>query len=280
VLLNKVNNITPLPNLGIIAGGGLLPSEIARLQRNIGGKVFIAALEGEAEISSIAIYSYKQFPIGSVGELLKYFTENNVEEIIIIGGIKRPDLKSIKVDVIGSLLIVKILKEKFLGDDNILKIISNFIESKGFKVISPKKLLELNNFDAFHETKSKPSKQDQIDIELGIKTLNALGDFDIGQSVIVSDGYVLGIEAAEGTDNLIQRCALLRRNKKAGVLIKMAKSSQDMRLDIPTIGPDTISYLAIHGYNGLAIEKTKLLIVKPAETIKLLNKSNLFITLV
>ena len=115
MLLNKVNNITPLPNLGIIAGGGLLPSEIARLQNNIGGKVFIAALEGEAEISSIAIYSYKQFPIGSVGDLLKYFTENNVEEIIIIGGIKRPDLKSIKVDVIGSLLIAKILKEKFLG---------------------------------------------------------------------------------------------------------------------------------------------------------------------
>lgn len=280
MLLNKVNNINPLPNLGIIAGGGLLPSEIARLQRNIGGKVFIAALEGEAEISSIAIYSYKQFPIGSVGELLKYFTESNVEEIIIIGGIKRPDLKSIKVDVIGSLLIAKILKEKFLGDDNILKIISNFIESKGFKVISPKKLLELNNFDAFHETKSKPSKQDKIDIELGIKTLNALSDFDIGQSVIVSDGYVLGIEAAEGTDNLIKRCALLRRNKKAGVLIKMAKSSQDMRLDIPTIGPDTISYLAIHGYNGLAIENTKLLIVKSAETIKLINKSNLFITLV
>ena len=264
-------------NLGIIAGSGLLPSEIADLHLKQGGNVYIAALEGETDILHITKYQYKQFPIGSVGALLEYFRENNVKEIIIIGGITRPDLKSVKVDKAGSLLIAKILKEKFLGDDNILKIISDFIESKGFKVISPKTLLELGTYEKLYVSNKLPSKQDQIDIELGSQVIKSLSNLDIGQSVIIADGYVLGIEAAEGTDALIRRCELLRKTERGGVLVKMAKLTQDMRLDLPTIGPDTIFYLAKHGYNGLAIQKSGVIIVKPLETIALLNEHELFI---
>ena len=278
MVLNKKNNGLTINNLGVIAGSGLLPSEIADLYLKQGGNVYIAALEGETDILHITKYQYKQFPIGSVGALLEYFRENNVKEIIIIGGIIRPDLKSVKVDKVGSLLIAKILKEKFLGDDNILKIISDFIESKGFKVISPKTLLELGTYEKLYVSNKLPSKQDQIDIELGSQVIKSLSNLDIGQSVIVADGYVLGIEAAEGTDALIRRCELLRKTEKGGVLVKMAKLTQDMRLDLPTIGPDTIFYLAKHGYNGLAIQKSGVIIVKPAETIALLNEHDLFIS--
>ena len=264
-------------NLGIIAGSGLLPSTIADLHLKQGGQVYIAALEGETDILHITKYQYKQFPIGSVGALLEYFTENNVKEIIIIGGITRPDLKSVKVDKAGSLLIAKILKEKFLGDNNILKIISDFIESKGFKVISPKTLLELGTYEKLYVSNKLPSKHDEIDIELGMQVIKSLSDLDIGQSVIAADGYVLGIEAAEGTDALIRRCELLRKTERGGVLVKMAKLTQDMRLDLPTIGPDTIFYLAKHGYNGLAIQKSGVIIVKPLETLSLLNEHDLFI---
>ncbi len=264
-------------NLGIIAGSGLLPSTIADLYLKQGGQVYIAALEGETDVLHITKYQYKQFPIGSVGALLEYFTENNVKEIIIIGGITRPDLKSVKVDKAGSLLIAKILKEKFLGDNNILKIISDFIESKGFKVISPKTLLELGTYEKLYVSNKLPSKQDEIDIELGMQVIKSLSNLDIGQSIIVADGYVLGIEAAEGTDALIRRCELLRKTERGGVLVKMVKLTQDMRLDLPTIGPDTIFYLAKHGYNGLAIQKSGVIIVKPLETIALLNEHELFI---
>jgi len=278
VVLNKKNNGLTINNLGVIAGSGLLPSEIADLHLKQGGNVYIAALEGETDILHITKYQYKQFPIGSVGALLEYFRENNVKEIIIIGGITRPDLKSVKVDKAGSLLIAKILKEKFLGDDNILKIISDFIESKGCKVISPKTLLELGTYEKLYVSNKLPSKQDQIDIELGSQVIKSLSNLDIGQSVIIADGYVLGIEAAEGTDALIRRCELLRKTERGGVLVKMAKLTQDMRLDLPTIGPDTIFYLAKHGYNGLAIQKSGVIIVKPAETIALLNEHDLFIS--
>ena len=112
VVLNKKDNGSA-DSLGIIAGNGLLPTEIADLHLKQGGKVYIAALEGETDILHINKYQFKQFPIGAVGALLEYFAENNVKEIIIIGGITRPDLQSIKVDKIGSILIAKILKEKF-----------------------------------------------------------------------------------------------------------------------------------------------------------------------
>lgn len=264
-------------NLGIIAGSGMLPATIADLYLKQGGNVYIAALEGETDILYITQYQYKQFSTGSVGMILEYFTKNHVKEIIVIGGITRPDVKAVKVDKLGSILIAKILKSKFLGDDNLLKIISDFIESKGFKVISPTSLLKLGVYAKSYLSNKLPSKQDEIDITLGMQVMTSLSDFDIGQSIIAVDGYVLGIEAAEGTDALIRRCAFLRRTERGGVLVKMAKITQDMRLDLPTVGPDTIFYLAKHGYNGLAIQKSGVIIVKPLKTLALLNEYDLFI---
>ncbi len=278
--LNK-KNYNMVVKLGIIAGSGLLPSAIADLHLERGGEVYVAALQGETDISSIINYPHKQFPMGSVGAIIDYFAENEVAKVIIIGAIKRPNFKSIKVDAAGSALITMILKEKFLGDNSVLKIISNFIESKGFEVISPKDLLKISRYEKLYTTIRSPSRQDQVDIELGRQILKSLGKLDIGQSVIVANNYALGIEAAEGTDFLIERCGPLKtRDGKigSGVLVKTAKLEQDLRLDIPAIGPNTVYGLAKHDYNGIAIEKSKVIIIKPRETIKLLNKHNLFLT--
>ncbi len=266
--------------LGIIAGKGLLPSEIAALCVQNGRECCIAAIFGESDVCSFSQFQYKEVPMGSVGSLFEYFNENNVKEIVIVGSIIRPDLKSIKVDMTGSLLIAKILKNKFLGDDSILQLITKFIESKGFKVISPIEILKISNYQERYTSKNTPSAQDDIDIKIGINVLNNLGAMDVGQSVIVANGLVLGIEAAEGTDELIRRCQVLRKDDKGGVLVKMSKTSQDMRLDVPTIGPDTIFYLAKHGYNGIALETSRVIIAKPLETIELLNSNDLFINYV
>ena len=110
--------------------------------------------------------------------------------------------------------------------------------------------------------------------------IKCLGGLDVGQSVIVCDGYVIGIEAAEGTDNLIRRCEYLRKKEKGGVLVKMSKSEQDMRLDMPVIGPDTVFFLAKHGFNGIAIEKEGVIVIKPEETQKLLNDNGLFLSII
>ena len=263
-----------LPKLGLIAGGGALPTQIANLYQERGGQCVLASIN--EEINQLELSS-KSFSIGSVGGILEYFAENSVEQVIIVGGIKRPDLKSIKVDIAGSVLLARILKEKLLGDDKILKIVSSYIESKGFKVISPVAVLKLGNYTNNISSKKSPSKQDKNDAEIGKELLKSLGYMDVGQSVIVADGYVLGIEAAEGTDNLIKRCALLRKKSKGGVLVKMSKPGQDMRLDVPAIGPETARLLAEHDFNGVAAEQNGVIIIDPQKTLKLLDEGGMFL---
>lgn len=268
-----------LPIIGIIAGGGSLPALVASIYKKQGGQSFIALIENEGDEELLTCYQGKKFAIGQVGSVIEYFKENRVNEIIIIGKISRPEFSAIKVDLTGSKLVANILKNKFLGDDNALKTVSAFLEAEGFKVISPKSILREADYLTDNSTKKSPSKQDKIDIELGKKVLTALGELDVGQSIIIADGYTLGIEAAEGTDNLIRRSELLRKKERGGVLVKMSKLNQDKRLDIPTIGPETIFCLAKHNFNGVAIEKEGVIVVNSAETWALADKYEIFIKL-
>lgn len=259
--------------LGIIAGGGDLPREIAKIQTNSGGECFIAALDPDSDFGE---FSCQKFSLGLVGSIIDYFKSNSVENIIVIGGIKRPEFSSLKVDFSGAILLAKILKNKVLGDDVLLKTVVDYIESKGLRVISPQEILKLSRYENMSSSIS-PSLLDNEDIDIGVKVMSSLGDMDVGQSVIVSNGYVVGIEAAEGTDNLIKRCGDLRVQDKGGVLVKMSKITQDMRVDVPVIGPNTISLLAKHGFNGVAIEKEGVIIINPKETKILLEENNLFL---
>lgn len=268
------------PTLGIIAGGGLLPLEIAKIYSRNGGRCVVAALEPENHVSLSDMYECRHFHIGQVGEVIKYFNEQNVQEIILVGTIERPEFTKIKVDLKGSKLLAKIMKNKIIGDDNALKTACLFLEEHNFRVISPIDILQLTDYDSALVTVNCPNSRDERDIEVGAEVLTTMGNLDVGQSVIIHEGYVLGIEAAEGTDNLIRRCSSLRKPKKGGVLVKMSKHAQDMRLDVPTIGPDTIFFLAKHGFNGVAIERKKVIIVNPEETKKLALDSKIFISLI
>ncbi len=263
-----------LDKLGIIAGNGILPVEIANIYKKQGGECFFAAIKGEADLKLIKDYPHQSFTTGQAGGILKYFTEHDVKKIILIGGINRPNFSNIKVDLKGSILLAKILKHGFLGDDNILRIIAEFIESYGFQVISPQEIIKHNNYEL--NSVENLSNQDSTDITIGKATLIQLGGEDVGQAIIVCNGHILGIEAAEGTDNLIKRCALLRKCESGGVLVKTIKLLQDRRLDLPTIGPDTITNLNSYCFNGVAID-SRVLIAAPHETIALANKYKLFI---
>ncbi|ADE30287.1 LpxI family protein [Rickettsia prowazekii] len=267
-----------LPNLGMIAGRGSLPHLIACNYIKQGGKCYIAAIKDETNIEQIKEFEYKIFKIGMVGEAIRYFQDHNVENIIFIGGINRPNFKNLAVDKIGRLLLFKIVEQKIRGDDSLLKIVANFFESYGFKVISSNQIYQNQQCNSNIITNTTITNSDKNDIELGIKVLNHLSLFDIAQSVIVKNGYILGIEAAEGTDNLIVRCADLRKKSHGGILVKIPKLGQDNRLDMPTIGPNTIKNLAKYNYQGLAIQKNNVIIVEEELTIKLANKHKIFIT--
>lgn len=267
-------------NLGIIAGGGKLPKEIASIYTKHGGRCFIASIDPENYFNLEDVFPCKPFQLGQVGSLIDYFNQSEVKNIILVGSIQRPELKSIRLDFKGSNLFARIMKNKILGDDNILKTVCKYLEEHDFKVISPLEVLKFTDYDTDLVAVNLPKAVDEKDIEIGKEVLYAIGQLDIGQSVVVCEGYVLGVEAAEGTDNLIRRCEKLRKSKKGGVLVKMSKPIQDIRLDVPTIGPDTIFYLAKHGFNGVAIERKKVIIVDHEETKKLAKKYDIFVSLI
>jgi DUF1009 family protein len=259
--------------VGIIAGNGLLPASVAASLTKQNSKCYIAALTGEADPGLYQQYSHRFFSLGMAGSIIEYFNTSNVEHVVLAGGVNRPNLKSLKVDMTGSILLARVLKQKFLGDDNLLKVITGFLEEKGFKIIASHEILASDNIII---TTNIPSSSEIRDIDLGIKLLESIGEMDVGQSVIVEDGYILGIEAAEGTDNLIIRCSHLRKNARGGVLIKMAKRNQDTRVDMPTIGPETVEHLASYNYSGLAIKKDQVIVLNPQEVTRLANKYGLF----
>ena len=126
-------------------------------------------------------------------------------------------------------------------------------------------------------TRHKPSKRDKEDIRRGVEAALALGRLDIGQAVVVQQGLVLGVEGIEGTDELLRRCRDYRRKGGGGVLVKLRKPQQDMRIDLPTIGPRSVERAHESGLEGLVIHAGNGLMVDEEETVALADKYGMFI---
>ena len=163
---------------------------------------------------------------------------------------------------------------KALGDDGILRALVNEIEAEGMTVRGIHEVMSDLLVKPGILGRHKPDKQALVDIRRGIDVALALGKLDVGQSVVVQQGLVLGVEGIEGTDELIRRCGEYRRKGDGGVLVKLRKPQQDMRIDLPTIGPRSVSRaqesgFVVHAGNGLIVDE--------AETIRLADKAGLFI---
>jgi DUF1009 family protein len=260
--------------LGIIAGSGDLPLLIAK---NYQSEKYIICIEGEADQSLYKDYSSVTIPIGKIQKLLDYLTLNEITDLVIVGKVRNKDLTKLLPDLQGTILLSRILKNKFLGDDKILTTIAKYFEEKGLNLMSLEEILALS--DIHNESFTKDIAEEYLnDINLGFEVAKNLGKMDIGQSVIVENLRIIGVEAAEGTDELIKRCADFRIKKlNSGILVKTMKPNQDTRMDIPSIGVNTINLLAEHQYLGLAIEAKKVIIINPEEVFSLAKKLNLFI---
>ena len=265
--------------LGIIAGGGKIPQLlIEHCQKQ--GKDFVAlAIEGNADKNFFkegATFPYRWIRIGQAGTGFKYFAEQKVQDVIMIGTIRRPSFFDLVPDLRTTAFFAKI-GAKALGDDGILRALVKEIETDGMSVkgiheVMPDLLVKEGIL-----TKKKPSKQDISDIKRGVEAAYELGRLDIGQAVVVQQGLVLGVEGIEGTDELIRRCKDYRRKGGGGVLVKLRKPAQDMRIDLPTIGPKSVERAHESGLEGLVIHAGNGLMVDEEDTISLANKYGMFI---
>ncbi|MHA1558472.1 MAG: LpxI family protein [Alphaproteobacteria bacterium] len=266
-------------SLAVFAGKGDLPKHIIESCYRSKKSVVVVGFEGQTTGSLVENFKipFKMFPIGKIGGILSFLKKHCVKEIVLAGALDRPNFKELTIDRIGLNWMMRLGGKLFKGDNSLLTSIVSLLEKEGFKILSPSDVLGGILAARGFLTEKKPTRDDLCDIRYGIKILDTLSKFDIGQSVIVENGVVLGIEAIEGTERLIKRCAPLKRQKKGGVLIKMAKKGQSDKVDLPTIGLNTIDQVTESGLFGIAIGAGSTQIIDYNNTLKKAERNNIFI---
>lgn len=266
-----------MKKLGIIAGGGELPKVLIEHCLNQKREFFVLAIEGNAGKDMIPQdVPQKWIRIGQAGTGFKLFKDEKVKEVVMIGTIKRPSFFDLVPDLRTAAFFAKI-GAKSLGDDGILRALVKEIESEGIVVRGIHEVLPDLLIKEGVLGKVKPSKQAKEDIKRAVEVATALGKLDVGQAVVVQQGLVLGVEGIEGTAELVRRCKDYKRKGNGGVLVKIRKPQQDMRIDLPTIGDRTIMSAYESGLEGVALHAGNGLIVNEKEAIKLADKLGLFI---
>ncbi len=224
------------------------------------------------------LYNFNIFELRKILELLKI---QNVKDIIFLGKIVRPDLSRFKNDGIVENYIPNLVKAYKKGDGAVLDAVVDIFKEHNFKAVSPFKYCKdfcLSNSDVLKKCK----KEDIIDIKKSSKLLDALSEFDNAQSVVCAEGYIIAIEAVEGTDALLNRSWQLRKDlnqleTKSGFLVKKIKKSQSRIIDLPVVGPQTISLIKKANLKGLAIDIKNTLIYKKDDFLRLAKEYDLII---
>jgi DUF1009 family protein len=264
--------------LGIIAGSGRLPELVASAALGQGREVFLLALEGQADPSFVEASKLPHVwvRLGAAGQGFDALKQAGVSDVVMAGGVRRPSLKELAPDWRAAKFFARVGLAA-LGDDGLLSAVVKEFEAEGFKVVGPDDILHSLLAREGAYGRLRPDEQAKADIAHGFKIAKALGALDVGQAVVVQQGLVLGVEAIEGTAALLARCKELKREGHGGVLVKCAKPHQERRVDLPSIGPDTLIQAHEAGLRGVAVEAGRSLLLDEAAMIELSDRLGLFL---
>ncbi|HWB47102.1 MAG TPA: UDP-2,3-diacylglucosamine diphosphatase LpxI, partial [Hyphomicrobiaceae bacterium] len=255
--------------IGILAGGGRLPLLVADTVIARGGRVHIVALEGDAD-PQVARFPHTWVNIGAFGRMLAALRTAGAHELVIAGGIRRPDLRRVRPDW-GLVRRIGTVAGMLAGGDNaVLSQVVRVFEQEGFSVrgaheVAPDLLAPAGRIGAV--PLPEPAR---ADADLAFALMAALAPLDAGQAAVVAGGQVLAIEGAEGTDAMLQRVAEVvpAAGVPRGVLVKGPKRGQDLRVDMPAVGPRTIDGVAAAGLAGLVLEAGGVLMLDREEAVR------------
>ncbi len=250
----------PSAKLGIIAGRGDLPVLILNSARAAGRPVFVLALEGQTDSGLLDGVEHAWIPLGAVGRGIDILKDAGVSDVVFAGGVRRPSLLRLGLDARAARLMAKLGKAA-LGDDKILSVIIREVESDGLRVVGADDILTNLLVAEGVLGRHRPDDAAEADIARGFEVARALGALDVGQAVVVQQGIVLGVEAIEGTDALLERAGIVAREGPGGVLVKIKKPGQERRADLPTIGLATVRSAVAAGLRGIAIEAGATLVL-------------------
>jgi UDP-2,3-diacylglucosamine hydrolase len=270
--------------VGLIAGGGVMPFAVADSLSARGIDPVLFALKGACDPVALARFRHHWISVGQLGRAVKLFRAENCRDLVFIGTLVRPALSEIRLDW-GTLRVVGRVWAAFRGgDDHLLSGIGRILEQDGFRMVGIRDVAPDVLMPEGCLTRAIPDQATAADILRGREVLRALSPFDIGQAAIVIDGHVVAVEDIEGTDGLLARVTRLRGEGRIraragrGVLVKAPKSGQDLRFDLPTIGPRTVEGAAAAQLAGIAIVAGNTVVVEPQAVIKAADAAGLFVT--
>ncbi|WP_416896643.1 MAG: LpxI family protein [Minwuia sp.] len=266
----------PPERLGLIAGGGDVPASVARSAEDAGMAVHVLAFEGVTDPDLLACYPHSFIRFDKVGGTVDALKKNGCDSVCMVGKVARPDFGKLRPDMAGISLLPKVLKAAKQGDDALLQVLVDFFQKKGFTVLGAHEVAGDVLVVEGLMGGVRPTDENRADIEKGIAVVDAVGALDIGQGAVIQQGLVLAVEAAEGTDRMLQRCRDLT-NGLGGVLVKLTKPGQDHRVDLPTIGVTTVEGVAAAGLNGIAVEADAALVIDRAATVEAADRAGIFI---
>lgn len=266
----------PPVRLGILAGGGRVPEEIAAAAVARGWPVHVVGIDGEVDGTFPGV-AVTRVNWGQIGRMLRTFRENRCTHLVIVGRVSRPDMTKLKPDFGLVRAIPSILRIMASGgDDGVLRGVIRFFEGNGLTVLGPADVAPEMAVALGPLGSRSPSAGDEADIAKGFAVVRLLGAFDVGQSVVVRGGTITTIEGAEGTDRMLSRVAP-QAGGPQGVLVKRPKPQQDMRVDMPVIGPHTVSNSARAGLSGIAVLAGQVLVTQRADVLARAEQEALFV---
>ncbi|WP_173932178.1 UDP-2,3-diacylglucosamine diphosphatase LpxI [Chelativorans sp. Marseille-P2723] len=270
--------------IAIVAGSGLLPTSVIEELVRSGHRPLVVSIEGEAEFSEDSSrYDFLQVPAEALGKLPPLLKRRGVTHLVLAGGVsRRPPIRKLHFSPRVLLYLPRLLAGYALGDDGLLRAMVAFVQSYGIQVVGAHEIAPDVLAPEGLLTKARPTRPDERDIAAALDAARMLGRLDIGQGAIAVGGRTVALEDIDGTDGLLARMKVLRTHgrlagKKRGVLLKCAKPGQELRTDLPTIGPRTVSDAYEAGLAGIAVEAGRSFILDRAETVRRADEHGLFI---
>ena len=260
--------------IGLIFGDTDFPKEILKTIKKKKIKYLIIDLSKSKKFKQDR-KSYS-VSIGQFGKIINILKENNCKKVLFAGKVNKPNFSKLKLDFKGIYYIPRIIKASKLGDAAILKEIikilgQNKIKTENSLKFNPELSLKKGNYSKF-----KPNKQDQLDIKKAIKTLNSLREYNFSQGVVVRNNKIVSIEGKGGTKKMLEK-SRSKKFKNHGVLVKFPKKKQDLRIDLPTVGLNTLKQCKNAGLRGIVIKKKQNIFLEKKACIDFANKNKMFI---
>ncbi len=267
--MKKINS----KKIAVICGALKLPLLVCDSLRASGWEVFVVGLKG---FYDPVLKPDMVIRLGGGGAVARECKKRGITTWTFVGAIGHPNLSDIRPDFWSISILARIIKNQ-KGYDSMASALIAGIESKGFKIIGAQDVCPDLVFNAGVQTKAKPNKDDEKNITRAVHVSTLIGREDIGQSAVV-DKQVLAIEAAEGTARMLKRVIEIRGKRKgSGVFAKMTKPQQDLRIDIPAIGIDTVRDVASAGLRGIVVNAKTCFVIEREKIIAEANKSGIFI---